>query len=66
MRFVIDAQLTPALAKMLVAQGYEAVHVRDLGMRDAEDTEIWNYALEHNGIIITKDGDFKKRFRQVN
>jgi len=33
--FLIDAQLPPALASMLAAAGHRAVHVREVGLRDA-------------------------------
>lgn len=33
-------------------------------MREAEDTPIWRYAIEHDAIIITKDEDFAIRARQ--
>lgn len=32
MRFLVDAQLPPALARWLAAQGHEAEHVGDIGM----------------------------------
>lgn len=64
MQFLIDAQLPPALAKFLVADGIEAKHVQFLGMLDAGDGEIWEYALRNGYVIITKDDDFVKRGRQ--
>ena len=54
MRFVIDAQLPPALARLLTAQGHTAEHVADIGLRDADDSPIWAYALELQAIIVTK------------
>lgn len=36
-------------------------HVRNLGMRDASDTEIWNYARENDFVIVSKDADFHQR-----
>ncbi len=33
-------------------------------MKEADDTTIWHYALKHDAIVITKDDDFAKRFRQ--
>ena len=30
-------------------------------MRDAKDSIIWRYALEHQAIILTKDEDFSER-----
>lgn len=64
MRFVVDAQLPPALARLLAEQGHLAFHVADIGLRDACDSDIWCYALAENAIIITKDEDFPFRFRQ--
>lgn len=64
MRFVVDAQLPPALARLLAAHGHHAEHVADIGHRDADDSPIWRYAVEHQAVIVTKDEDFPHRFRQ--
>ena len=57
MRFIVDAQLPPALARWLTAQG----HVADRQMADAPDAVIWDFALQHSAIIVTKDEDFAQR-----
>jgi predicted nuclease of predicted toxin-antitoxin system len=59
--FLIDAQLPPALAHWLTQQGHIAQHVEDLGLREAEDIEIWNHASSTGAIIVTKDEDFAER-----
>jgi predicted nuclease of predicted toxin-antitoxin system len=64
MRFVVDAQLPPALARLLTAHGHHAEHVADIGLRDADDSPIWRYALQHQAIIVTKDEDFPHRLSQ--
>ena len=64
MRFLVDAQLPPALARMLASQGHLAEHVADIGLRDADDSPIWNYAVQKQAILITKDEDFPHRLRQ--
>ncbi len=58
MRFLVDAQLPPALARMLSAHGHHAEHVTDIGPADAPDRELWRYAFEHNAVLVTKDEDF--------
>ena len=58
MTFLIDAQLPPALADWLILQGHIAQHVDEIGLRNADDVEIWNHALVSGAIIITKDEDF--------
>ena len=64
MRFVVDAQLPPALARLLTAKGHSAVHVEDIGLRDADDSPIWSYALDNEAVIVTKDEDFPRRLRR--
>ncbi len=61
MKFLVDAQLPPALASWLCEQGHEAQHVQDVGLRGAEDHSIWDYALSINAVILTKDEDFAER-----
>ena len=61
MRFLVDAQLPPALARWLTANGHEAWHVADRGLQHARDTAIWDYALREAAAIITKDEDFAQR-----
>jgi predicted nuclease of predicted toxin-antitoxin system len=38
--------------------GLEAAALRDLGLRDAQDTLIFEAARNENAVIITKDSDF--------
>jgi predicted nuclease of predicted toxin-antitoxin system len=61
MRFLVDAQLPPALARWLTERGHEADHVADKGMAAAKDTVIWEYAIDNDFAIITKDEDFAQR-----
>ncbi len=41
MRFLVDAQLPPALARWLTERGHHAQHVADIGMMAATDHQIW-------------------------
>ena len=64
MRFLIDAQLPPALARWLEEAGHEARHVEEVGLCEAEDAPIWQYALANQAVIVTKDEDFASRVKQ--
>jgi predicted nuclease of predicted toxin-antitoxin system len=35
-----------------------AEHVIDIGPADATDRELWQYALKHDAVLVTKDEDF--------
>jgi predicted nuclease of predicted toxin-antitoxin system len=61
MRFIVDAQLPPALARWLAAKGHGAEHVADQQMEAASDAAIWDFALQAAAVIITKDEDFAQR-----
>lgn len=55
----VDAQLPPAIAPWIAASfNYDARSVRSLGLRDAEDREIFTAARIANAIVLTKDSDF--------
>ncbi|MDP9349721.1 MAG: DUF5615 family PIN-like protein [Gemmatimonadota bacterium] len=55
----IDAQLSPALAPWIADEfGIEAYSVKHLGLRDAEDREIFRAARESGAVVLTKDNDF--------
>ncbi len=58
MRFLVDAQLPPALARLLTERGHIAEHVADVGLLSASDSAIWRYAIDHDAVLITKDEDF--------
>ena len=58
MRFLVDAQLPIALARMLQQHGHESKHVADLMMMGTSDKDIWEWARQNNSIIISKDEDF--------
>jgi predicted nuclease of predicted toxin-antitoxin system len=61
MMFLVDAQLPPALVIWLQEHGHSAQHVDEVGLREAEDVDIWNYALSTGASVITKDEDFAER-----
>ena len=59
MNIWIDAQLSPRLARWLaVTFQVDCVHVRDLGLREAEDPQIFERARQPGLVVMTKDEDF--------
>ena len=59
MRIWVDAQMSPAIATWIRSNyAVSAVAIRDLGLRDAEDKEIFEAARQENAVVMTKDSDF--------
>ena len=56
----IDAQLSPTIATWIDStfEDISAFALRDLGLRDAEDLEIFEAAKAQEVIFLTKDSDF--------
>ncbi len=55
----VDAQLSPRIARWLAANfPVEAFPLRDLGLRDSGDEEIFEAARTANAVVLTKDSDF--------
>ena len=55
----VDAQLPPTLAAWIVETfGVTALSLKELGLRDAKDIEIFEAAVQPNLVIMSKDSDF--------
>src|SRR5437667_1223121 len=59
MKLWLDAQLSPEMASWIAKQfAIEAVPVRDVGLRDASDVQIFEAAKQADVVLLTKDSDF--------
>lgn len=59
MKIWVDAQISPAIATWISSNyAVSAVAIRDLGLRDAEDKEIFEAARQEKAVVMTKDSDF--------
>jgi predicted nuclease of predicted toxin-antitoxin system len=57
-RIVIDQGLPATAAKVLRGEEFDAVHVREIGMHAADDTDILELASRESRVVITLDRDF--------
>ena len=61
----LDAQLSPTMAEWITANfDITAFSLRELGLRDAMDGDIFFAAGKENAIVMTKDSDFIKLLEQ--
>ena len=53
-----DNAISPMLAEPLQKAGHDVVHVRQIGLRDADDSVIFQRAFDESRTIISADTDF--------
>ena len=61
MKLLFDQNLSHRLVAMLAGVYPACEHVRNIGLKEAADTVVWNYARSHGFIIVSKDADFHQR-----
>lgn len=63
LKFVIDEDMPRSTARTLKAKGFEALDVRDCGLRGRSDEEVFKFAQGEEGIILTGDMGFANLLR---
>jgi len=58
LRLLFDQNLRFKLVRLLADIYPDSVHVRGLGLVEADDLTIWRHAEEHGLVIVSKDSDF--------
>ena len=61
MKFLFDENLSHRPVAQLADLFPDSVHVRDVGLRAADDQAVWQYAQDHELIICSKDSDLHQR-----
>jgi predicted nuclease of predicted toxin-antitoxin system len=61
MKLLFDQNLSPRLPRLLADIYPESIHVREVGLRDADDFIILGYAKANGYAIVSKDSDFQQR-----
>jgi predicted nuclease of predicted toxin-antitoxin system len=58
MKLLFDHNLSPRLVNLLADLHPNSQHVFLLGMDQANDQQIWDYASQHDFTIVTRDSDY--------
>ena len=61
MKLLFDENLSPKLVRLLDDLFPNSVHVRDLGLKAADDPIVWKYAQDNGLTICSKDSDMHQR-----
>ena len=61
MKLLFDQNLSHRLLPLLADLLPTCQHVRNLGMKEAGDTQLWDFARNNDYMIVSKDSDFHQR-----
>lgn len=61
MKLLFDENLSDRLALDLADLFPGSTHVRDVGLKSADDPDVWKYAVDNDLIIVSKDADMHDR-----
>lgn len=61
MKLLFDQNLSWRLPSIPADIFPESLHIREIGFKEAQDVEIWEYAKANGFTIVSKDTDFQQR-----
>jgi predicted nuclease of predicted toxin-antitoxin system/uncharacterized protein (DUF433 family) len=60
-KLLFDQNLSHRLVQALQKEFPDSRHVREVGLQEATDIVVWQYAMKQGIAIVTKDADFHQR-----
>jgi predicted nuclease of predicted toxin-antitoxin system len=61
MKLLFDENLSHKPAGLLADLCPDSIHVRDVGLKAADDPVVWEYAKRNGLMIVSKDSDMHQR-----
>jgi len=61
MKLLFDQNLSWRLPQKLADLYPDSRHIREVGMKESQDVDIWDYAKANGFVIVSKDLDFQQR-----
>jgi len=61
MKLLFDENLSHKLVLLLDDLFPNSVHVREIGLKAADDLQVWDFAKGNSLIIVSKDADMHQR-----
>jgi len=60
-KLLFDENLSHQLVRLLADIFPDSRHVRDVGLKSADDPVVWQYAKQQRLVIVSKDSDLHQR-----
>ena len=60
MKLLLDQNISRKLIPLLRVEFPDTAYVADIGLAQATDRQIWEYASQNDYVIVSKDSDFRQ------
>jgi len=60
-KLLLDQNLSPRLVQSLASFYPDSTHVREVGLQEADDLKVWEFARNNGFTVVPKDSDFRQR-----
>jgi predicted nuclease of predicted toxin-antitoxin system len=60
-KLLLDANLSDRIVQQVAELFPDSSHVKSVGLRNADDSTIWDWAKQHGFTVVAKDTDFYQR-----
>lgn len=60
MKLLLDQNISRKLVALMREEFPDSSHVAELGLEQATDRQIWEYAQQNDYVIVSKDSDFRQ------
>jgi predicted nuclease of predicted toxin-antitoxin system len=58
MKLLLDENLSSQIIRKIIDLYPDSAHVKNLALKNTDDSVVWEYAKTNNFIIVSKDADF--------
>ncbi len=58
MKLLLEENLSSQIVRKIIDLYPDSAHVKNLALKNSEDSLIWEYAKTNNFVIVSKDADF--------
>ena len=61
MKLLLDENISDRVVPRVADLFPESAHIKSVGLKEADDQFVWNWAKEHGFAIVSKDTDFHQK-----
>ena len=58
MKLLLEENLSSQIVRKIIDLYPDSAHVKNLALKNTDDSSIWEYAKTNNFVIVSKDADF--------